>query len=292
MKISPIASTANLAPAPMDQNTGTAVQNFQHLRSVKMKTNYNPEEYDPNSLAQPPINERNTQAASEETQPLSPQFAALAKQRRALQRERELLEKEKALATSPGQVESIEVARLKSEPLKVLLENGVTYEDLTQAILNNQENSEIYALRREMDAYKQEMKDTLDQREANAEKQALMEMANEARSLIHNSNEFELIRSMGHLPDVTRLIEQVYRKDGQLLTVHEACSMIENELFEDIQKVASVEKVRSRISQPTPQARPMQQHSGMRTLTNRDTATVPLTAKQRAIAAFHGTLKR
>lgn len=292
MQVVPKASMENLTPTPIDRNTGTAVQNFQNLRSIKMKTNYNPADHEQNMLAQSPINDQ-SQAVAEETQPLSPQFAALAKQRRALQmRERALAEKEKALHSQPGQDENVAIARLKSEPLRVLLENGVTYEDLTQAILNNQENAELHALRRDFDAYKAEIKQTFDEREASAERQALMEMGNEARSLVHNSNEFELIRSMGHIPDVTRLIEQVYRKNGRLLSVHEACTMIENTLFEDVQKVAGLEKVRNRFSQPMPQARPMQPQSGMRTLTNRDTATVPLTAKQRAIAAFNGTLRR
>lgn len=293
MKISPMPSTASLAPAPIDQNTGTAVQNFQNIRTLKMKTNFNPTDYDQAQLPNPPISDH-AQAATEETQPLSPQFAALQKQRRALQvKERALAEREKALSGQSGQTDQVAIARLKSEPLRVLLENGVTYEDLTQAILSNPGNSELYDLRRELNSYKEEVQKQFQDRETAAEQQALMEMANEARSLVQNSKDFELIRSMGHLPDVTRLIERVYRQSNgkNLLSVHQACEMIENELFEDVQRVAGLEKVRNRFSQPIQQP-PMQRHSGIRTLTNRDTATVPLTAKQRAIAAFQGTLRR
>jgi hypothetical protein len=297
MKIAPVSNLANLASAPMDQNTGTAVQNFQNLRSMKMRTNYNPTDYEQleqtngaNALANSPTSDQ--ARVSEDTQPLSPQYAALARQRRALQvKERALAEREKALQTPSGQADSVAIARLKSEPLKVLLEAGVTYDDLTQAILNNPENSELYELRREFDSYKQEIQNQLNERESAAEKQALREITAEAKSLVNGSQDFELIRTMGHTPSVTKLIERTWRERGQLLSVYEACQAIENELFKDAQRVAGLDKVRSQLipAQRPPQ---MQRQAGMRTLTNRDTATVPLTARQRAIAAFNGTLKR
>ena len=292
MKISAVPQLTTLPTQPMDQNTGSAVQN---LRSLKMRTNYNPTDYEGLQQINAPLaNSPNSDQAevSADTQPLSPQYAALARQRRALQvKERALQEREKALQPQPGQAESVAIARLKSEPLKVLLEAGVTYDDLTQAILNNPGNSELYELRRDFDSYKQEVQNQFTERESAAEQQALREMASEAKSLVNSSQDFELIRTMGHLPDVTRLIEKMYRKDGTLLTVYDACQMIENELFKDAQKVAGLEKVRSHLN---PIARPpqMQRQSGMRTLTNRDTATVPMTARQRAIAVFNGTLKR
>lgn len=293
MKISAVPNLANLAPAPIDQNTGSAVQN---LRSLTMRTNYNTNDPNAHALeAAPPLtlSPNNDQArVDEETRPLSPQFAALAKQRRALQqKERALAEREKAMSQQPGQVDAIPLDRLKSEPLRVLLEAGVTYDDLTNAILNNQQNSEVYALRKDFDSYKEQIQKELTEREAAAEQQALREMGNEARYLVQNSNDFELIRTMGHLPDVTRLIEAHYRKHGELLTVQDACEAIENLLFQDIQRVTGLEKVRSHLTQPVAQP-PMQQHRGMRTLTNRDTASVPMTARQRAIAAFNGTLRK
>lgn len=292
MRIAPVPNVTNLEPAPIDQNTGSAVQN---LRAVKMRTNYNPTEYgqlpeNQSALANSLTNDQ--AGVAEDTQPLSPQYAALAKQRRALQvKERELRNKEQALQSNSGQSNSVEIARLKSEPLKVLLEAGVSYDDLTQAILNDPGNSELYALRQEFNSYKQEVQNQFSEREAAAERQALMEMGNEAHELVNNTQDFELIRTMGHLPDVTHLIELKYRENGEILSVHQACQMIEDELFKDAQKVAGLDKVRSYFS-PAQQAPQMQRHSGMRTLTNRDTATVPLTAKQRAIAAFQGTLKR
>ena len=93
MKISAVPNLTNLAPPAIDQNTGSAVEN---LRSLKMRTNYNPSDYqglaqqNAESLTNSPNNDQ--ARVSEETQPLSPQYAALARQRRALQ------VKERALA--------------------------------------------------------------------------------------------------------------------------------------------------------------------------------------------------
>ena len=202
-------------------------------------------------------------------------------------------EREKALhSPQPGQAETVAVARLKSEPLKVLLEAGVTYDDLTQAILNNPGNSELYDLRREFNSYKQEVQEQFTQREAAAEAQALREIANEAKSLVYGTQDFELIKSMGHVKSVPKLIEAHYRKTGDLMSVHEACQKIEDELFKDAQRVAGLEKVRSQLNPATGRPPQMQRQAGMRTLTNRDTSTVPMTARQRAIAVFNGTLKR
>src|SRR6478735_4297596 len=116
MKISPVPSSANIAPAPIDQSSGSAVQNY---RSIRMQTNATPQEYDfqGSQPGQPPIsapNETGQAGVAEETQPISPQFAALARQRRALQvKERALADRERALQGQSGQTDSIALARLK-----------------------------------------------------------------------------------------------------------------------------------------------------------------------------------
>lgn len=293
MKIAPIPSTANLAPMPTE-GAPTAVQNF---RALKMRTNANPTDYsrpeeeDPKqTLANSPTNDQ--AMVVEDTQPISPQFAALAKQRRVLQeKERALAERERALENQSGQGDSIAIARLRSEPLNVLLEAGVTYEDLTQAILNNQGNSELISLRQDFKTHKEEVQNLIREKEEAAERNALDQMGMEAKELVDNTDDFELIRSLGHLPDVTRLIKAYWDAERKIMPVKEACQLIEEKLFEDAQKVAGLQKVQSSFASSA-QAPTLQQQPGLRTLTNRDTATVPMSAKQRAIAVFNGTMKR
>lgn len=233
------------------------------------------------------------EATVEATQPLSPQFAALAKQRRALQvKEREIADREKALSTqSSTQEGAVDLARLKSDPLSVLLENGVTYDQLTEAILNGQGGSEIQALKAEIAALKTGVDQKFTDKATQEEKQVLAEMRKEATQLVAEGETFELVRETGSIPQVMTLIERTYRETGEVLAVQEALQLVEDELIKESLKLAALKKVQGRL-QPEPAPVPQPQQRQMRTLTNRDTTAVPLTPKQRALLAFTGQLKK
>lgn len=242
----------------------------------------------PGRVAPPEQDTEDTPKDPEATGPLSPQFAALAKQRRSLQvKERELAEREKKLS-NPGQG-SIALDRLKAEPLRVLLESGVTYEQLTEAILKDQSNPEIRTLKDEFTSLKEGVNKQLTDRDQQAEQQVLQEMRREATNLVAQNDDFELIRGTESVPDVMQLIERTYRKTGEVLDVKEACQLVEDELFKETQKLAKLKKVQSQFA---PVQQQLQPQRGFRTLTNRDTANAPMSAKQRALAAFRGELTR
>jgi len=261
---------------------------------LKMNTNANPTpDYVSQQANEEPIQKSADSAVTR--QPLSPQLALLAKQRRALQRERELLNREKA-RSSQSQTPIIDVAQLKSEPLRVLLDNGVTYEQLTQAILSSQENPEVNALKAEIKSLREGIDKRFTDNETQAEKQVLMQMRMDAQRLVENSSDYELVKATRNVPLVMQLIERTYRQSGEVLDVPEALKLVEDELFKDAQEVAKLKKMQSvyqPISAPQPpQMQSQSRTSGMRTLTNRDTASVPMSPRARALAAFYGQLKR
>ncbi len=294
MKISPLPAsgmpTPGMAPAPEAPPTMA-----QRIRAVRMNTNATPGREDPPDPAELPLSDNSASETDEATKPLSPQFAALAKQRRALQvKERELADREKAIAERSGtQPGGIDLARLKSDPLGVLLESGVTYEQLTEAVLANQDgvNPKIQALEAKIAALESGVDKKLTDRDAHQEQQALAEMRREALTLIAEGEAYELVRETQSVPDVMKLIERTYRETGEVLDVREALRLVEDELLKDSLKVANYSKVQSQLA-PRPAPPPPNQQRQMRTLTNRDTAQVPMSAKQRALAAFQGTLKR
>ncbi len=282
MKISPMPGAA-ASPAVAPQAT--------MARALKMTTNATPGREEPsNSDPQLEVSE-----ADEVTQPLSPQFAALAKQRRALQvKEREIADKLKEIETRGAtQAGGIDAARLKSDPLGVLLEAGVTYEQLTEAVLANQDGSQIRALEAKIQALEEGVNKKLTDRDAQAEQQVLAEMKREASTLIAQGDEFEMVRETQSLPHVMTLIEKTYRETGEVLEVREALKLVEDELFKDSLRLAKLNKVQAQFAPPPPEPQPTQSHrQSMRTLTNRDTASVPMSARARALAAFNGTLRR
>lgn len=285
MKISPVASPGH--------TVGAVGSGAADIRTITMSPNVTPGAHPAQVEELPrPLNnpDTNKQDGHEETRPLSPQFAALAKQRRALQQERQAFEREKAERAATSQGATVDLARLKAEPLSVLLESGVTYDQLTQAILADQNgnSSQLRQLEAKIKALEEGVDQKLTAREAQAERQVYAEMQREASQLATRA-EFELVRESRSVPKVMDLIKQVWKTEGQVMDVHEAMTLVENELIKDALKLANLEKVRGQIM-PVQPAQPQQRP--MRTLTNRDTASVPLSAKQRAVAAFYGQLRK
>jgi hypothetical protein len=293
MKISAVPSVGNTAGGV---TTGAEPQasRVQQLRTQLMRTNASPEQYElpPEKVGNP--HDNSEALVDEETKPLSPQLAAIAKQRRALQiKEREIADREKALSEKPAtQVGGVDLAKLKSDPLGVLQAAGVTYDMLTEAILQSNDGSsaQIRALEAKLEALEKGVDEKLTEREAQSERQVLAEMQKEASQLVAEGEDFELVRETKSVPDVMKLIEKTYRQTGEVLEVREALKMVEDYLIEESEKLAGISKIRKRF-EPDPSGLLRQPQPQMRTLTNRDTAHVPLTPKQRALAAFRGQLK-
>ena len=304
-------------------NAGTAaVQSADHpLKTITMKTQQSTNRHElvspaeANSEVQPgvetkvenPIIDGSEAPKVEATKPLSPQFAALAKQKRALQLERAKLEQEKAELASKSQVnpeEFLSKADLKANPLKIFDGTGISYDDLTQAILNNPQgaNGEIKALEAQIKALKEEFSTQLAERDTQAEQQVLKELRREADLLTSHGDEFEAIRQARAQSKVVELIHKTWKQTGEILDVTEAAKLIEEQLIEDALPFAQMKKVQTKLTpqeaalvQAAEATKPQTQASTkvMRTLTNRD-ATTPglIDRRSRAIAAFNGTLKR
>lgn len=285
------------------------------IRRIKMRTQASPDRAieqmgetapvveNPTSDASDPVAETTQSAISdtgeptqtpEETKPLSPQFAALARQKRALQvKERELAEREAKLA-QPPEGEYVSKADLIANPLKVF-ELGVTYDQLTEALLANQSGitPELKALQAKVDALEKGVDTKLTERDAQAKQQVLAEMTREANQLVAQGEDYALVREKGYIPKVIQLIDKTYEETGEILDVSYALNLVEEQLLQDEVKIANLEKVRSKITpaQVEPQ-QPQKQIPQMRTLTNRDSAAPALDRRSRAMLAFHGQLKR
>lgn len=246
------------------------------------------------------INEQ-TPEASEDTKRLGPQFAALAKERRAVQLlKQEVLAKEKALETQATGTKSLEEyrARIKANALKVLQEEGVTYDQLTEQILaSNQDNEGMLELRSQIQSLKEEMNKTLSDRDAIAERQALAQIKREADQIVAQGDDYKAIRQAGYASKVVDLIHKVWKTDGDILDTHEAAGMIEKELRLEAAKWAKILDVPAEANpsalkqqQPVQQDRPNTKI--MRTLTNRDgSSSLSMNKRERAIAAMEGRLK-
>jgi hypothetical protein len=151
-----------------------------------------------------------------------------------------------------------------------------------------QGNSEVNSLKAEIEALRLGIDQKFTEKDAAAEQQVLKEMKRQAEELVRSDDNFEAVRETRSIPHVMNLIERTYRETGDVLEVSEALRLVETELINEHQKLARLKKLQVQQIQQAPQ----QRAQGMRTLTNRDTASVPMSAKARALAAFYGTLKR
>lgn len=299
----------------VERNEDKQVERAQNdLKKIKMKTNRSVwRDQPPQSLAEamPEVVEQaesnipdtsvTATVAPEETRPLSPQFAALAKAKRDLQvKERQIQERERALEQG-GQGSSSQelVERLKSNPLSVLQEHGVTYDQLTEAILNNQNERTpaVIKLEDEIKAIKASLEGrdkSLQERDNQARQQVITQLTREADSLIAQGDDFEMVRETGSKQDAITLIEKTFDQTGEVLDVSEALKLVEDELVEESLKIARIKKIQGRLTPPQEVTQPKQTNPNarvMRTLTNRDGASAPSSARERAIAAFHGRNK-
>lgn len=254
---------------------------------------------------------------------LSRQFAQLARQERALRakvqqqqqaikaKEAELAAKEAAIATKEQQYSQgyISKDQLKADTLRILADNGVSYDELTQQILNQAPSNprmdshiaRLEAKIAELEKANEQSKQSYTEQQQQQYQAAVKQIKMDAASLVKNDPNFETIKATGSVDDVVELITATYEKDGVLLSVEEAAKEVEDYLVDEAMKVTRIGKIKRRLEES---ARPAAQTSlqktaqstqktqpAMKTLTNTVASTRQLSARDRAVLAFKGELK-
>lgn len=256
-----------------------------------------------------------TPEPSTKVDPLSSQYATLARKEKALRSQIQQFKAEQAefqkqrdthKAPELDLSKYIERDRLKSDPLSVLTDAGLSYDEITEAVLSRGNiqtdpriNQEIAALKADIKAARDEakaIKDSQDNNQKQSYQQALNQLRQEAGKLAFTDPAFEMIKETNSVSDVVELIESTFKADGILLSVEEACQAVEDHLLEEAIKLSKVKKLQQRLGQstaPKPAVNdPKQpQPTTNKTLTNGMSAQRPMSARERAIAAMEGKLK-
>lgn len=303
---------AKLSGQPLPERVPSGDPQVDRIKAIKMRTNVSPDrptgapvveaaatpETPESAISDDSSNEQ--VEAADDTKPLSPQFAALAKQKRALQvKESELAKREAELATKssgPNMEDYVSKAELLANPMRIF-EAGVTYDQLTEAILSGQSpsaNQELNELKQKIADLEKGVDSKLSERDQLAEQQVLDSFKREAEKLAFSGDEYELVRETKSIPDVVELIHKTYKESGEVMDVEEAMRLVEEDLLTESLKVANYKKIQSRLSAQSAPQKPQgsDQKSGIKTLTNRDTARPIDDRRARAIAAMQGNLKR
>lgn len=237
------------------------------------------------------VKEVPTEAAS---QPLSPQFVALAKKEQAIRKARQELKAQQE-AWERERANYVAKESLKTDPLSALNELGLTYDKLTELQLSQQNpdpNQQTLEQLEKLKAQLEERLSSFDQKLADRDKQAYETAVNQIRRdvelLVDSDPSFETIKASGEIGAVVELIEKVFHKEGQILTVEEAAKLVEDALVEResdrLQRLLSLSKIKSRVgvAEKTQEQKEVQQ-SPQPTLSNTQSVNRPLTARERAI---------
>lgn len=319
------------ATAPMAMMDG-AVMNQNSVSAEEMSAIQQP--IDTNPIAEDnagqPQAEVTAPAEAPEAKPavdpaLSRQFAQLARQEKALrakavqqeqawkEREAALVARETEIAAQRQQYEQgyISRDRLKSDPLGVLADAQIGYEDITQQILNRVPTDP------RMEAEMRRMQDTIAKLQAQSEQQvknqeqaqtaqyqaAVKQIEADAKHLVFTDPEFETVKTSGAVKDVVELITRTYAEEGRLLSVEEAARQVEEYLVDEYMKTYQKNtKIKQRLQSVAPKApaqmqtpssvsNKQQTQSPMKTLTNATASTRQMSARERAVLAFKGQLK-
>lgn len=269
--------------------------------------------------AEKPAEEEAPKEATEtKEEPLSQQYAILARKEKALQakvraheaavkaREDALRLREEAVKSKESGSDFIPKDKLMKDPFGMMQELGISYDQLTEMALNQPQvdsatKAYLDKLERETQAIREELKSNKQSQEEQQKKaydQAVNQIRKEAQQLVKDNPDFETIKETGSVDDVVDLIEQTYKKSGELLSVEDAAKEVEEYLIEEALKISRIKKIQQRMApatkpatqqQPEPKAAP-QNPPQMKTLTNAVGTAKRLTARERALLAAQGKL--
>lgn len=222
-------------------------------------------------------------AEPKKEEPISSKFSALAKKEKAIvQRDLAAKAKEAAIADREAKIAEREARIQKSEELwdkdifRALEERGYTYQKLTDLMLEGKtvapETQDPVAMaKKTIEQFKQEQQKEKEQREAadkkvredavakqKAEEEAAWEIYNNEvnEHIKGNAEQYELISMYDQQKLVTETVDAFYQKNKRVLSIKEACDMVESYLEDEAKKAMNAKKFTKNASETKKETAP------------------------------------
>lgn len=228
-------------------------------------------------------------------------FAFLAKKEQAIVRQRQELKAQiEALNAQKSELDKMraEIDEVKSRrssyktnPLSALEDAGLSYKELTDYILNNQQlspeqkmkaleekfESKIEALERQRQEEREAAQRRQEEEQAKREHQVIQEFKSEIASYITTHKDtYELTNLYDSSDLVYDTVDAYYEKSGKVLSIPEACDLVEKYLESQVEKSLQTKKLSARLpkaaEEPT-EKRPAPESSAPRRSLNNQTYT-------------------
>lgn len=211
---------------------------------------------------QPAVEAPKVEAAeTEKKETLSSQFAALAKkEKRIITKQQELEAKNKELEDKLKKYEEFENKKkaARVNPLEYLQEAGLTYDELTQYILNGPkalEKDKATEIEERLNSF---IAQTEAEKKSQAEREAQLAKEQEERVIAQfkdsvknhikdKKDSYELINLYDATELVISTIEAHFEKTQQILDTDSACELVEKHLEDEIKKLANSNKFKDKF---------------------------------------------
>jgi hypothetical protein len=226
---------------------------------------------------------------TEKKETLSSQFAALAKkEKRILSKQQELEAKNKDLEEKLKKYEQFEAKKqaARTNPLEYLSEAGLTYDELTQYILNGSKAlekdkaTEIEERLNSFIAQAEADKKSQAEREAKLaqeqEEKVIAQFKESVKSHINNKkSDYELINLYDATELVISTIEAHFEKTQQILDTDSAAELVEKHLEDEIKKLANSNKFKDKFKIDEPKANPVARKDSVTLNSSMPASSVP-----------------
>lgn len=196
-------------------------------------------------------------AVKKEHDSISPKFAALAKKEKQA---RELFKQSKALREELERREAALAERerqwedeFKLSPLEALRKRNLSYEDITNAALNDgkfDKDVEIKSVKEQLQKFREELESKEKKREEElklaqleSEKKAIESFKSDINDYINkNEEKFEFTKRYGGHELVFETIDAHYKETQKVLSLEEACSLVEKYIEDQLDLTAKESK--------------------------------------------------
>lgn len=273
----------------------------ENILNVPVDTSFMRQESEVASVSEEKIGDALTEkAASESTsEPVPAQeedksaskFAALSRKEKDVrlaeqkldQREQEFNLRQKEMDDKYSHYQNLQ-DRLRTEPLKVMEENNLTYQQLTEMVLNDGGKTTDMRLEDIETKYNtriEQLENQLTERSKQDEEAKFDTVIEDfildiTDFVDENAQEYELIQANNGINLIYEVIEQHHQDTGNILSMKEATDHVEQYYVSEVEKHKELPKVRKLLGLESSEEEPSKEESQPSpTLTNTQASTVP-----------------
>lgn len=219
---------------------------------------------------------------------------ALQKKSKELELEREAIMRERAELQQWREASELS----KTDKIAALKRIGISYEDVTNQILNNgamppetialhtAEQTAREIIEKRLAEFEKKQSESLQKQQQDNYEQSIKQIDSEVKGLVDSSDKFSLVKESEAYHDVTEYIESEFHRIGIILPIEVAAEKVEQEIVEGILNLAKLDKIKSKLlpqeEEKIEAAAPPNPKTI--TLTNKTTATPPSVPKKRTEA--------